>query len=83
MAMPAAVMLVIAGLFDDWDGTSPALQSCTMITTEPNGLILPLHHRMPAILESATWDTWLNPKATNEELHGLLKPCPEGWLVFA
>lgn len=74
-------MVVIAGLFDDWAHSDPALQSCTMITTEPNDLIAPLHHRMPAILAPETWDTWLNPRSTKEDLKELLRPCPDECLV--
>nr|MDQ6919085.1 SOS response-associated peptidase [Candidatus Dormibacteraeota bacterium] len=39
--------LLIAGLKGSWEG-EPAV---TMITTEARGVIVPLHHRMPVLLE--------------------------------
>lgn len=73
-------MVVIAGLFDDWGPQGKEIHSCTMITTQPNELITPLHHRMPAILGPDSWDTWLNPLAKKEELQSLLRPCQSEWL---
>jgi putative SOS response-associated peptidase YedK len=51
-----------------------------MITTEPNDLIVDLHHRMPALLGPDSWDAWLSPESSKEELLKLLRPCPSDWL---
>jgi putative SOS response-associated peptidase YedK len=51
-----------AGLYDVW--TSPegeAVASCTIITTSANGLMQPIHDRMPVILPKPQESTWLNP----------------------
>src|SRR5258708_26621853 len=43
-----------AGLWDEWhspDGSE--IRSCTIITTEPNELMAPIHDRMPVILKPA------------------------------
>lgn len=73
-------MVVAAGLYDDWGKGDQEIHSCTMITTEPNDLIVELHHRMPALLAPDTWDTWLSLDATREDLLNLLRPCPSSWL---
>ena len=40
-----------AGLWDSWRGPEgEVVRSCTIITTEPNELLRPIHDRMPAIL---------------------------------
>lgn len=55
-------VFAFAGLWETWqspDGSE--LQTCTILTTEPNELIKPLHHRMAVILEPDTYDTWLSP----------------------
>ncbi|MBI3462160.1 MAG: SOS response-associated peptidase [Planctomycetes bacterium] len=44
-----------AGLWDRWKG----IDSCTIITTDPNDLIRPLHDRMPVILAPEDYDRWL------------------------
>jgi len=52
-----------AGLFEHW--TSPEgqlINSCTIITTEPNELIKPIHDRMPIILPKDRESLWLNPE---------------------
>ncbi|MEQ1936131.1 MAG: SOS response-associated peptidase family protein [Fimbriimonadaceae bacterium] len=31
-----------------------------MLTTEPNSLMAPIHHRMPIIVDQSNYDSWLN-----------------------
>jgi putative SOS response-associated peptidase YedK len=76
----------LAGLWEDWqskeDGSQ--LQSATIITTEPNELVAPLHNRMPVILPKESYQEWLAPgeKAT-ADLQPLLSPyAPEGMKAY-
>lgn len=48
------------------------------MTTAPNALMEPVHHRMPAILaDAAAWDAWLDPRVTApSQLAPLLRPFP-------
>ena len=50
-----------AGLWERWrdPGTREALETFTIITTDPNELLEPLHDRMPVILEPKDYDRWL------------------------
>jgi putative SOS response-associated peptidase YedK len=51
--------------------------TCTIITTAPNALLAEIHDRMPAILERADEDRWLDPHVTNTaELLACLRPLP-------
>jgi len=51
------------------------LYSCTIITTEPNSLMKPIHDRMPAILKQDDYEKWLSPKSTQPgDVQSLLKP---------
>jgi putative SOS response-associated peptidase YedK len=51
-----------AGLWETWEGADhSALETCTILTTDPNELIRPIHDRMPAILAPASYDAWLDP----------------------
>jgi putative SOS response-associated peptidase YedK len=67
-----------AGLWDEWhapDGGS--VRTCTIVTTEPNQLLSPIHNRMPVILAPNDYAQWLDPAArTPESLDPLLKPFP-------
>jgi putative SOS response-associated peptidase YedK len=66
-----------AGLFDVWDSPDESITSCTLITTEANELMQPIHERMPVILNREAADLWI---ATNQQepkdLLDLLKPYP-------
>jgi putative SOS response-associated peptidase YedK len=68
----------LAGLWDVWrkpDGTSVA--SFTIITTEPNELVRPIHDRMPVILRPADEEEWLDVSRTSfGKARSLLKPYP-------
>lgn len=57
--------MTFAGLWELWrdpEGSEDAepLQTCTIITTEANEVIAPLHDRMPVVLAPSQWDTWLD-----------------------
>ena len=52
-----------AGLYETW--TPPLgepLVTCTIVTTEPNELVRPIHDRMPVILAKEAEDLWLDPE---------------------
>ncbi len=67
-----------AGLYEIW--TAPLgepLVTCTIITTEPNELVRPIHGRMPVILPKAAEDLWLDPSVEDHvRLLDLLQPYP-------
>ena len=51
-----------AGLWDEWHSSNgDALRTCTIITTEPNDLMKPVHNRMPVILQPRDYADWLDP----------------------
>ncbi len=75
----------LAGLWERWtppEGTP--LETFTILTTEPNAVVAPLHGRMPVILPPEAWDPWLDPALRDPgRLAPLLRPCPpEGMETF-
>lgn len=67
-----------AGLWEHWTGPDGGeIESCTIITTEANELLQPLHDRMPVILEPEEYADWLDPAINDaERLQPLLDPYP-------
>jgi putative SOS response-associated peptidase YedK len=73
----------IAGLWESWEsGEGDTVESCTLLTTEANETLKPIHHRMPVILDPSDYDVWLDPKLTDRDtLEHLLRAMPEDALV--
>ena len=68
-------LFAMAGLWETWNSSHGPLETCTIITTEPNELAAQSHDRMPVILDRDAWDEWLDPENRDtDELRGLLIP---------
>jgi putative SOS response-associated peptidase YedK len=51
-----------AGLWEQWWGNGedkPPVETCTIITTDPNELAATFHDRMPVILDDEDYDAWM------------------------
>jgi putative SOS response-associated peptidase YedK len=67
-----------AGLWESWTASDGnPVESCTILTTEPNPLVRPVHDRMPVILAAAGHEPWLASESDPEkDLLPLLRPYP-------
>lgn len=65
-----------AGIWDQWRKSSQLVTSCAIITTAANDLVGPLHNRMPAILQTESYEDWLHPSTDLAALKKLLSPFP-------
>lgn len=79
-------VFAIAGLWEVW--RSPAgdeIRTCTILTTEANAFMRPIHDRMPVILRREDYADWLFPgEAAPSALQPLLRPCdPAGMTAYA
>jgi len=71
-----------AGLWDRWQGAGETIESATIVTTEANRMLAPIHPRMPVILPEAAYAPWLGEgRAEVAVLRSLLRPAPEAALV--
>ncbi|MBW4581072.1 MAG: SOS response-associated peptidase [Tildeniella nuda ZEHNDER 1965/U140] len=50
-----------AGLWERWQGDGDVVETCTILTTQANELLQPLHDRMPVMIDSQDYDRWLEP----------------------
>jgi putative SOS response-associated peptidase YedK len=64
-----------AGLWESWGTNGDTRETVTIITTEANGVVAPIHDRMPVMLEPDEEDVWLESD-DEDELAGLLDPYP-------
>jgi putative SOS response-associated peptidase YedK len=75
--------LAFAGLWEIWHDPevgeqAPRIRTFTIITTEANDLLQPIHDRMPVVLPESEWDRWLDPEFQDvDTLRQLLVPAPE------
>lgn len=58
--LPERKPMAFAGLFNTWKLSNGKIErTCTVITTEPNSFMKPIHNRMPAILSDRAKSIWL------------------------
>jgi putative SOS response-associated peptidase YedK len=72
-----------AGLWELWNAPDGSeVRSCTIITTQPNSLIEPIHNRMPVILPPDVYSQWLAPEDRQPaQLNDLLIPYPSSAMI--
>jgi putative SOS response-associated peptidase YedK len=67
----------LAGLWERWAKGEEPVESCTILTTDANGLMKPIHQRMPVIIPREQYDLWLDPRCQDTKtLAKLLRPYP-------
>ena len=59
----------LAGIYDAGPN-----RAASVITSAPNSLMAPIHHRMPVLLDADNYGAWLDSDADAATLHGLLQP---------
>ena len=65
--------MAFAGLWEGWRGADgTVLRTYTIVTTNANTRLRPIHERMPVILEPADWPAWLGE--VEDDHAALLRP---------
>ena len=74
----------LAGLWDRWaKGPGGPVESFTILTTDANERVAPLHNRMPVILDAASRDIWLDRSVDDASaLVRLLRPYDDEQIDF-
>ena len=55
-------LFAFAGLWDRWkDLSGQWIRTCSILTTTPNAVTSAVHDRMPVILDTDSYDLWLDP----------------------
>ena len=70
LTLPDEKPFAFAGLWEEWNDKGKrdeSYLSCTIITMPASDSVLPVHHRMPAIINPEKYDNWLDPDNQNTE----------------
>jgi putative SOS response-associated peptidase YedK len=74
-------LFAFAGLWETWhDPNGGVIRSFTVITTQANEIMQPIHDRMPVILSREAQQHWLDDNAGLAIWNDLLRPCPSDLL---
>ena len=77
---------VFAGLWETWtapdgaDNAGETIETYTIVTTDANTKIAPIHHRMPVIVDPADFDRWLT--GTPAEAANVIRAFPADDMAF-
>jgi putative SOS response-associated peptidase YedK len=76
--LPGHELFAFAGLWTSRteEASGEIIESCTIITTQPNALVAPVHDRMPVILPADAESVWLDASVSKEHALSLLEPYP-------
>ena len=74
----------LAGLWEKWihPESKQPLFSCTVVTTEPNELMVNIHDRMPVILQKKDEKHWLNKNEEINNIKSLIKAFPSEQMYY-
>jgi len=73
----------MAGLWEQWHKQDQPIESCTILTTDANELVAPIHDRMPVILRPEDYAAWLDPACQDvDKLQLMLKPFAAGLMTL-
>jgi putative SOS response-associated peptidase YedK len=78
---PDGAPFAFTGLWEQWRGPESVVLTFTIITTDANDRLRPIHDRMPVILAPAAYALWLDPATPAEAARALLRPAPSEALV--
>jgi putative SOS response-associated peptidase YedK len=71
-------LFAFAGLWDTWKdkASGQELKTYTILTTDPNELLKPIHNRMPVIVARKDYQRWMAPAEPSHLPVDLLRPFP-------
>lgn len=77
IALTSGEPFAFAGLWESWrPKNGEPLETFTILTTDPNEVMAPIHNRMPVILEPKNYDRWLDAGDQARPPVDLLRPYP-------
>lgn len=75
--MKSQTAFAFAGLWETWNKRNEIRNTCAILTTSPNQLLAPIHHRMPVIVPKNRYQLWLGMDALQDRPEDWAMPYPE------
>jgi putative SOS response-associated peptidase YedK len=69
-------IMSLAGLYEYWRKGDEMIASYTILTTQPNAMMEPIHDRMPVIIADDEVDAWRDADTSLVDVRALCMPCP-------
>lgn len=69
------IAFAMAGLWEEQGNDEDSYRTVTILTTDPNEVMTPIHNRMPVVLPAADDQTWLS--ASSDKRTELCRPYPD------
>ena len=63
-----------AGIWTKWCKETSPIHTFSILTTQANTILAPIHERMPVIIKPSDYKTWLEPGTDSSTLRALLLP---------
>jgi putative SOS response-associated peptidase YedK len=90
IGMKGGTVFAFAGLWESWQAKQDGygyeegdlVETVTIVTTDANDKLRPIHHRMPVILPPEDYAAWLDPANDVANCQKLLKPYPVDPMAF-
>jgi putative SOS response-associated peptidase YedK len=67
-------LLLLAGLWDRWQGKDETIISCTVVTTAATQTMSGFHHRLPLMLSRGEAEAWMDPRSPQTQLNEIIAP---------
>jgi putative SOS response-associated peptidase YedK len=81
VGMKDGAPFAMAGLTERWlSPEGEVLDTCTIVTTEANSLVAPLHDRMPLIIAPEDYERWLD--RAEDDVTDLFTPYPSEQMAY-
>ena len=63
-----------AGIWTKWCNQNSLIHTFSILTTQANKVLAPIHERMPVIIKPSDYKSWLAPETDSSTLRSLLLP---------
>jgi putative SOS response-associated peptidase YedK len=81
LALPDGEPFALGAIWEPSVGTVDPEPRVAILTTGPNGVVLPLHERMPVIIAPDRYVDWLDPRTPEPAYREMVMPWPSDQLV--